>query len=136
MPCPAQMKGLEQFKHPTMNTLPLTLRGASKIGWYEGSGFFLIMSKSCRDSLSLFTYTNAFPSSFFSLAIGILNYKWAQTGVYDIYDKAMAGILAGLLAAAGVAYWKAKDKPTALTVAAVAIMQGLGVRHGWYHRFN
>lgn len=39
------MKGLDQFKHPTMNTLPLVLRGASKIGWYEGSGFFVIMSK-------------------------------------------------------------------------------------------
>jgi len=41
-----QLKGLDQFKHPTMNTLPLMLRGASKIGWYEGSGFFVIMSKS------------------------------------------------------------------------------------------
>jgi len=40
------MKGLDQFKHPTMRTLPLVLRGASKIGWYEGSGFFVIMSKS------------------------------------------------------------------------------------------
>jgi len=37
---------MDQFKHPTMNTLPLMLRGASKIGWYEGSGFFVIMSKS------------------------------------------------------------------------------------------
>lgn len=27
-----------------MNTLPIVLRGASKIGWYEGSGFLLIMS--------------------------------------------------------------------------------------------
>jgi hypothetical protein len=45
------MKGLDQFKHPTMNTLPLFLRGASKIGWYEGTGFFIIMSKSA----SLFT---------------------------------------------------------------------------------
>jgi hypothetical protein len=31
-----------------MNTLPLMLRGASKIGWYEGSGFFVIMSKSAQ----------------------------------------------------------------------------------------
>lgn len=50
-----QMKGLDQFKHPTMNTLPLMLRGASKIGWYEGSGFFLIMSKS-SDNSPLFFY--------------------------------------------------------------------------------
>lgn len=47
------MKGLDQFKHPTMNTLPLVLRGASKIGWYEGSGFFVIMSKSLLFSLGL-----------------------------------------------------------------------------------
>ncbi|EMD97045.1 hypothetical protein COCHEDRAFT_1208919 [Bipolaris maydis C5] len=91
-----------------MNTLPLVLRGASKIGWYEGSGFFVIMS--------------------------ILNYKWSQVGVYDIYDKSIAAILTGLLAAAGAAYWKSNDKPTALTLATVAILQGLGVRNGWYHR--
>lgn len=69
------------------------------------------------------------------LQLGILNYKWAQTGVYDIYDKSIAGILTGLLAAAGAAYWKTNDKPTAVTLAVVAIMQGLGVRNGWYHRF-
>ncbi|CAN9414303.1 unnamed protein product [Alternaria sp. RS040] len=63
------MKGLDQFKHPTMNTLPVMLRGASKIGWYEGSGFFLMMS--------------------------ILNYKWSVTGIYDVYDKSIAGILTG-----------------------------------------
>jgi hypothetical protein len=48
------MKGLDQFKHPTMNTLPVMLRGASKIGWYEGSGFFLMMSKSMFDVLLRF----------------------------------------------------------------------------------
>ena len=55
------MKGLDQFKHPTMRTLPLVLRGASKIGWYEGSGFFLITSMSlstvflCNYMLLLFS---------------------------------------------------------------------------------
>merc|ERR1711964_477981 len=78
--------GLDQFKHPTMNTLPLMLRGASKIGWYEGSGFFVIMS--------------------------ILNYKWSVTGIYDVYDKSIAGVLTTLLAAAGAAYWKSNDRPT------------------------
>jgi hypothetical protein len=47
------MKGLDQFKHPTMNSLPLVLRGASKIGWYEGSGFFIIMSTFISASSSL-----------------------------------------------------------------------------------
>jgi hypothetical protein len=40
------MKGIDQFKHPTMSNLGSSLRGASKIGWYEGSGFLLIMSMS------------------------------------------------------------------------------------------
>jgi hypothetical protein len=39
------MKGLDQFKHPSMSNLPVTLRGAAKAGWYEGSGFFIIMGK-------------------------------------------------------------------------------------------
>ncbi|KAF1942522.1 hypothetical protein EJ02DRAFT_454219 [Clathrospora elynae] len=102
-------KGLEQFKHPTMNTLPLALRGASKIGWYEGSGFFLIMTTP-----------------------GILNYKWAQTGIYDIYDKSIAGVLVSLLAAAGAAYFKSGDKATATTLAVVAVLQGLGVRNAMF----
>ncbi|KAI5380101.1 hypothetical protein J4E82_001175 [Alternaria postmessia] len=92
-----------------MNTLPVMLRGASKIGWYEGSGFFLMMS--------------------------ILNYKWSVTGIYDVYDKSIAGILTGMLAAAGAAYWKSNDKPTAITLAVVAILQGLGMRNGSYSRF-
>ncbi|EDU44631.1 hypothetical protein PTRG_11581 [Pyrenophora tritici-repentis Pt-1C-BFP] len=92
-----------------MRTLPIVLRGASKIGWYEGSGFFVIMS--------------------------ILNYKWAQTGIYDVYDKGIAGILVGMMAAAGGAYWRSNDKPTAMVLGFVAILQALGVRNGWYDRF-
>lgn len=102
-------KGLEQFKHPSLNTLPTALRGAVKAGWYEGSVFFAIM--------------------------GILNYKWAQTGIYDIYDKSIAGLLISLLAGAGAAYYKSGDKPTATTLAVIAIVQGLGVRNGSYSRF-
>ncbi|KAF1834850.1 hypothetical protein BDW02DRAFT_568679 [Decorospora gaudefroyi] len=104
------MKGLDQFKHPTMNTLPLSLRGASKIGWYEGTGFFILM--------------------------GILNYKWSMTGIYDIYDKGIASILTGMMAAAGAAYYRCNDRTTAITLAVVALVQGLGVRNGWYSRFG
>ncbi|KAH7410315.1 hypothetical protein DE146DRAFT_752023 [Phaeosphaeria sp. MPI-PUGE-AT-0046c] len=103
-------KGLDQFKHPSLSTLPAALRGAVTAGWYEGSVFFAIM--------------------------GILNYKWAQTGIYDIYDKSIAGLLISLLAGAGVAYYKSGDKPTATTLAVVAIVQGLGVRNGSYSRFT
>jgi hypothetical protein len=41
----SQTKGLDQFKHPSINTLPTALRGAVKAGWYEGSVFFAIMGK-------------------------------------------------------------------------------------------
>jgi hypothetical protein len=37
---------LDQFKHPSLNTLPTALRGAVKAGWYEGSVFFAIMGTS------------------------------------------------------------------------------------------
>lgn len=69
------------------------------------------------------------------LTLGILNYKWAQTGIYDIYDKSIAGLLISLLVGAGASYWKSGDKPTATTLAVVAIVQGLGVRNGSYSRF-
>jgi len=67
--------------------------------------------------------------------LGILNYKWSHTGIYDVYDKGIAGILVGMMAAAGGAYWKSNDKPTAMALGFVAILQGLGVKNGWYDRF-
>ncbi|KAJ4383339.1 hypothetical protein N0V86_001386 [Didymella sp. IMI 355093] len=95
-------KGLEQFKHASISALPTALRGAVKAGWYEGSGFFLMMS--------------------------ILNYKWAQTGLLDIYDKSIAGLLVAILAGAAGSYFQSGDKPTAATLAVVAVLQGLGAK--------
>lgn len=132
------MKGLDQFKHPTMNTLPLVLRSASKIGWYEGSGFFVIMSKSHppkKDISSHPHYIFPFSDEACLPNPGILNYKWSQEGIYDIYDKSMAWILTSMMAAAGAAYYRSNDRPTAVTLGVVALLQGLGVRHGWYSRF-
>jgi hypothetical protein len=40
-----QMKGLDQFKHVSMQSLPIGLRGAVQAGWYEGSVFFAIMGE-------------------------------------------------------------------------------------------
>jgi hypothetical protein len=40
-----QTKGMEQFKHASLNQLPATLRGAVTAGWYEGSVFFAIMGQ-------------------------------------------------------------------------------------------
>ncbi|KAF3053050.1 hypothetical protein E8E11_011663 [Didymella keratinophila] len=95
-------KGLEQFKHASISALPTALRGAVKAGWYEGSGFFLMMA--------------------------ILNYKWSQTGLLDIYDKSIAGLLVAILAGAAGSYFQSGDKPTATTLAAVAVLQGLGAK--------
>ncbi|KAF2134519.1 hypothetical protein P153DRAFT_3330 [Dothidotthia symphoricarpi CBS 119687] len=97
-------KGLEQFKHPSLNTLPATLRGAVQIGWFEGSGFFLLMS--------------------------ILNYKWAQVGLLDVYDKSIAALLVSLLVGAGASYIKSGDKSTAGVLIVVGILQSLGIKSG------
>ncbi len=114
-----------------MNTLPLVLRGASKIGWYEGGGFFVIMSESARG-----VFFCSLGPLFINVLIGILNYKWSITGIYDIYDKSMAGILTTMLAAAGAAYWRSNDRPTAITLGVVAVLQGLGLRNGSYSRLT
>ncbi|KAF2631659.1 hypothetical protein BU25DRAFT_488230 [Macroventuria anomochaeta] len=95
-------KGLEQFKHASMSALPTALRGAVKAGWYEGSGFFLMMA--------------------------ILNYKWAQTGLLDVYDKSIAGLLVAILVGAAGSYFQSGDKPTATTLAVLAVLQGLGAK--------
>ncbi|KAF2687855.1 hypothetical protein K458DRAFT_385425 [Lentithecium fluviatile CBS 122367] len=96
-------KGFEQFKHPTLNQLPAALKGAIKAGWYEGSVFFAI--------------------------VGILNYKWSQTGLLDIADKSIAGLLTTLLFGAGTSYYRSGDKPTAIILSLVGIIQALGARN-------
>jgi hypothetical protein len=53
------MKGLGQFKHVSMQSLPIGLRGAVQAGWYEGSVFFAIMgelSSSCSSCSSREAY--------------------------------------------------------------------------------
>jgi len=70
------------------------------------------------------------------VVIGILNYKWSMTGIYDIYDKSIAALLLSLLAGAGASYYKSGDRSTAATLAVVAIVQGLGVRSGSYSRLT
>jgi hypothetical protein len=47
-----QMKGLDQFKHVSMQSLPIGLRGAVQAGWYEGSVFFAIMGALSSSSFS------------------------------------------------------------------------------------
>ncbi|KAL5410560.1 hypothetical protein PMIN06_006067 [Paraphaeosphaeria minitans] len=96
------VKGLEQFKHPSTNQLPPQLRGASQIGWYEGSVWFLIA--------------------------GVMNYKWSQTGLVDLADKTAASLLITLLFGAGASYWRVKDKPSAGVLLAVGVLQAIGAR--------
>ncbi|KIW03951.1 uncharacterized protein PV09_04788 [Verruconis gallopava] len=95
-------KGREQFSHPAIDKLPAVLRGAVKTGWYEGSAFFVIM--------------------------GILNYKWANTGLVDVFDKSIAGVFVSLLLGAGASYASSGDAGTGVTLAVVALLQGLGAK--------
>ncbi|KAL1609698.1 hypothetical protein SLS59_001207 [Nothophoma quercina] len=60
--------------------------------------------------------------------MGILNYKWAQTGLLDVYDKSIAGLLVAILVGAAGSYFQSGDKPTATTLAAAAILQGLAAK--------
>ena len=69
------LKGSSQFSHPSLSSLPPPLRGAVKIGWYEGSVWFLIAA--------------------------VLNYKWSVSGLGDGADKLVAGLLVGLMGGAG-----------------------------------
>ena len=65
---------------------------------------------------------------------GLLNYKWSQTGIYDVYDKGIVGVYVSLLFSAGISYYRSGDKPTAVVLAAIAILQGLGAKNGSYSR--
>ncbi|KAF2012343.1 hypothetical protein BU24DRAFT_397412 [Aaosphaeria arxii CBS 175.79] len=97
-------KGLEQFSHPSIDKLPVTLRGAVKAGWYEGSVFFLIA--------------------------GLLNYKWSQSALALASgpDKAIAALLTALLFGAGANYYRTGDKPTGVLLAIVGALQGWGAK--------
>ncbi|KAF2640291.1 hypothetical protein P280DRAFT_401405 [Massarina eburnea CBS 473.64] len=94
--------GLDNFKHPSVNTLPTKLKAAVKIGWYEGSAFFAI--------------------------VGLLNYKWSQTGLVDLADKSMAGILVSLLFGAGQHYFRTGDKTTGSVLGLIGILQAIGAK--------
>ena len=57
-----------------------------------------------------------------------MNYKWAQTGLLDVYDNSIAGLLVAILVGAAGSYFQSGDKPTATTLAAAAILQGLAAK--------
>ncbi|KAJ4992606.1 hypothetical protein SVAN01_01989 [Stagonosporopsis vannaccii] len=125
-------KGLEQFKHASISALPTALRGAVKAGWYEGSGFFLMMCKlssvqSTQHRLN-WLIGRCFHDAKLTMSLAILNYKWAQTGLLDIYDKSIAGLLVAILAGAAANYFQSGDKPTAGTLAVAAVLQGLAAK--------
>ena len=73
-----------------------------KAGWYEGSVFFAIL--------------------------GVLNYKWAQTGLVDGADKALVTLIVTLLFGAGGNYIRTGDKPTGLILGIVGILQTIAAR--------
>jgi hypothetical protein len=70
------LKGSSQFAHPSLSSIPPALRTASKIGWYEGSIWFLIAA--------------------------VLNYKWSVNGgLKDGADRLVAGMVVMILGGAG-----------------------------------
>ncbi|KAH7115197.1 hypothetical protein B0J11DRAFT_540082 [Dendryphion nanum] len=95
-------KGLSQFSHPSLSQLPRFLRSNVQAGWYEGSVFFVML--------------------------GILNYKWAQTGLVDTPDKALATLIVTLLFGAGGNYIRTGDKPTGIVLSLVGILQTVAAR--------
>ncbi|KAF2800583.1 hypothetical protein K505DRAFT_403926 [Melanomma pulvis-pyrius CBS 109.77] len=95
-------KGIEQFKHPSLKQVPALLRSTVQAGWYEGSLFFAI--------------------------VAVLNYKWSSTGLVDGPDKVLAGLVTSLLFGFGANYFRAGDKPTAVTLAIVGVIQALGAK--------
>ncbi|KAF2273881.1 uncharacterized protein EI97DRAFT_435528 [Westerdykella ornata] len=99
-------KGLEQFKEPSLKQIPALLRTTVKVGWYEGSVFFVIAA--------------------------LLNLKWSHSpiGLVDPLDKAIATLLTTLLFGAGAKYYGAGDRGTGITLAIVGILQGLGLKGG------
>jgi hypothetical protein len=57
-----------------------------------------------------------------------LNYKWAQTGLVDGADKAIATILTTLLLVAGSYYLKSGNKQTGLILAIIGTLQAISAR--------
>ncbi|KAF2202212.1 hypothetical protein GQ43DRAFT_439903 [Delitschia confertaspora ATCC 74209] len=95
-------KGLEQFKHVSLNQLPRALRGAVTTGWYEGSVFFAIMS--------------------------LLNYKWSTTGLTHPIDKTVASLVSLLYIGAGINYFRTGDKPSFAILSVAGLLQAWGVK--------
>jgi len=46
----------------------------------------------------------------------------------DIYDKSIAGLLVAILAGAAANYFQTGDKPSAILLAVVAVLQGFAAK--------
>ncbi|PVH94375.1 hypothetical protein DM02DRAFT_572927 [Periconia macrospinosa] len=98
------VKGREIFQHPSLSRLPSILKDTVRVGWYEGSMFFAMMS--------------------------FLNYKWSQTGLVDGADKAIAGLLVTLFFGAGANYARAGDKGLGFAMSIIGVFQAVAARKG------
>ncbi|KAF2807599.1 uncharacterized protein BDZ99DRAFT_464535 [Mytilinidion resinicola] len=95
-------KGLEMFKDPAFARLPALLTKAVQAGWFEGSVFFAIL--------------------------GLINYRWAHSGLADSTELGVAGLISLLCFGAGGWYAKSGDKQTGVLLAAAGVLQAVGVR--------
>lgn len=103
--------------------MPLPLDGMKAV---DSSSFWVCATPVVSEFHNLFSNHKLPP--------GLLNYKWSQTGIYDIYDKSIVGVYVSLLFGAGASYWRSGDKLTAVVLAAVGILQGMGAKNGSYSR--
>jgi hypothetical protein len=62
------------------------------------------------------------------MIVGILNYKWSQTGLLDLADKSIAGLIVTLLFGAGSHYYRTGDKATGIILSVVGILQAVGAK--------
>jgi hypothetical protein len=74
-----------------------------------------------------FNFSNFFPTHT-KRKLGILNYKWSQTGLLDGPDRVIAGLLTSLLLGFGAKYFQAGDKGTGTLLAVIGALQGLGAK--------
>ena len=141
--------GIDHFKNLSFRKLPTLLRTICQLGWYEGCGFYTIMGTLSSVSSKFFPpyladrvrvriYLKSGPvltiRSSTNNSLGIMNYRWSQTGIYDIYDKGIVGVYLGLLVSAVTSLYKGGDKPAAVALSSVVVMQGLALRNSSYSK--
>ncbi|KAF2495256.1 hypothetical protein BU16DRAFT_527133 [Lophium mytilinum] len=94
--------GLTMFKDPAFARLPAILTKRVQAGWFEGSVFFAML--------------------------GLINYRWAHSGLADSTELGVAGLISLVCFGAGGWYAKSGDKAGGVLLTFAGLLQGVGVR--------